>query len=257
MLTDSPRRGRLRRLRITLLLARHRRALAALCAVAALGCAVLAVRPPAPATVEVVVAAHDHDARQPLEARDVTVAALAREAVPDSAISAERDLTGTWLSAPVRRGEVLTPARLADPPAAAYGPALVAAPVRLADPGAVSLLRPGSRVDVLAAAGEGLALGAARPAATATTVVSDRPVVALPAAEGDTAGPAGDSEALVVVAVTEEEAQRLAGHAAGSRLSVTIRRRARGRCDRRGRRRRTGPRTVRGGRRQRGPPVRL
>ncbi|MCK9870951.1 Flp pilus assembly protein CpaB, partial [Nocardiopsis dassonvillei] len=79
-------------------------------------------------------------------------------------------------------------------------------------------LSPGSRVDVLAAGGSGdLAPARAGPA---VEVVSDRPVLALPEEESSGGGEGG---ALIVVAATPVEARSLAGHAAGSRLSITIR----------------------------------
>ena len=107
--------------------------------------------------------------------------------------------------------------RLADPPAAGYGADLVAAPVRLADPGAAALLRPGSRIDVLAAAGDPLVVDYPGPD-TARRIVRDRPVITV-VAEDDAAHSLGT---LIVLAVTDEEAQALAGHAA-DRLSIAIR----------------------------------
>lgn len=91
------------------------------------------------------------------------------------------------------------------PPAAAQR---VRAPVRLADPAMVRLLRPGDRVDVLAADGDG---GRAR------TVVRHARVQQVPEAGGRQ--PDG---ALVVLKVPRGAAARLAGAATHARLSVTL-----------------------------------
>ena len=94
----------------------------------------------------------------------------------------------------------------------ALGPGLVAAPVRLADPAVAGLLRPGDRVDVLAAPADP-ALG------TRTTVAAaDVPVLAVPAAD-----PTVDQGALVVLATSPRVAMVLAAAATGQRLSVTLR----------------------------------
>ncbi|KUP97607.1 Flp pilus assembly protein CpaB [Thermobifida cellulosilytica] len=197
---------------------RWRRLLAASAAAAAATGALLVLRPPPAPTVEVLVAARDLSGLSPLAADDAVVREVPEALAPEGALSPEHPVAGASLRSPVRAGEILTEVRLADPPAAGYGADLVAVPVRLADPGAAALLRPGSRIDVLAAA-DPLADGfAAREPAPARTVVADRPVVAVP----DTDGADGGTGALVVLAVTEAEARSLAGHTA-DRLSIAIR----------------------------------
>ncbi|KOX15995.1 SAF domain-containing protein [Nocardiopsis sp. NRRL B-16309] len=201
---------------LTRLVDRHRRVIATLLAAAALLGAVLAVRPFSAPAAEVLVAARDLDASSPVARGDLAARALPAAAVPEGALRPTTETEGRTLNAPVRRGEVITDARLTNPPARAHGPDLIAVPVRVADPGAVALLAPGSRVDVLAATGVGdLPPARAGPAAE---VVRDRPVLALPAAaEG------GEGDALILIAATPAEARELAGHAALSRLSITIR----------------------------------
>ncbi|WP_017571195.1 Flp pilus assembly protein CpaB [Nocardiopsis halotolerans] len=204
---------------LTRLLNRYRRAIAALLAAVALVSAVLAVRPPPAPTARVLAASRDLDASGPLTEHDLTVVPLPADAVPGGALAADTETAGLSLNAPVRRGEVITDARLADPPARPYGPGMVAVPVRVADPGAVGLLSPGSRVDVLAARGHDGPLPSR--ASPAVEVVSDRPVLAVPE-EGSVGGPGGGGS-LIVIAATPAEARSLAGHATASRLSITIR----------------------------------
>ncbi|MFP1629582.1 RcpC/CpaB family pilus assembly protein [Streptomyces sp. 5K101] len=90
---------------------------------------------------------------------------------------------------------------------------LVSAPVRIADAATVRLLRPGDRVDVIAAAdsppGE-------EP--SAKVVASGVRVAAIPRAGED---PVGDG-ALIVLSVPRTTAAALAGAGATSRLAVTV-----------------------------------
>ncbi|MFD7366398.1 SAF domain-containing protein [Nocardiopsis alba] len=214
-MADTPYRHRRGLLR---LLERYRRLVAALLTALAAICAVLVLRPlPEPVT-EVLVAAHDLDASAPLTEADLDTRELPDRLLPEGSLRPGGRAAGLTPNAPVRAGEVLTDARLRDPPALPYGPGLVAVPVRVSDPGAVSLLSPGSRVDVLAARGvDDLSSPSSRPG-PATEVVEDRPVLSIPEE-----GSGGEGGALILIAATPGEARLLAGHATTSRLSVTIR----------------------------------
>ncbi|MFJ5832339.1 hypothetical protein [Streptomyces sp. NPDC093089] len=97
----------------------------------------------------------------------------------------------------------------ARPPAAAP---LVSAPVRIADAATVRLLRPGDRVDVIAAPDSGLGGGEARVVATGARVAEvPRP--------GETRS---DGGALVVLSVPRSTATALAGAGVTSQLAVTL-----------------------------------
>ncbi|ATL28408.1 hypothetical protein KY5_3390 [Streptomyces formicae] len=89
----------------------------------------------------------------------------------------------------------------------------VTAPVRIADADAVRLLRPGDRVDVIAADGSPAGGGAPRVVAAGARV-SEVPE------RGE--GPV-ESGALVVLSVRRDTAARLAGAGAQARLAVTLR----------------------------------
>ncbi len=103
----------------------------------------------------------------------------------------------------------------ADAPGAAGGSSAsgdagdVATPVRLADAAVAGLLRPGDRVDVLAARSEG--------PPSARTIAAAVTVVAVPRPGPDTA-----EGALVVLRTSREQAAALARAAVDSRLTVTI-----------------------------------
>lgn len=225
----------------------HRRLLAGSLAAAAAAAVIQVATPAAPDLRPVLVAARDLAGGATLGSGDLVRRFLPVDAVPSGALTSTDDATGRVLAAPVRSGETVTDVRLVGPSLlAAAGPGLVAAPVRLADAGAVSLLRPGDRVDVLAAddhaagsssvAGEARAAGAASgsddparstgPAATqadqqpvARVVAADVLVLALPDGQSGIAAPGG----LVVLATTPEVAARLAAAATGASISVSVR----------------------------------
>ncbi|AXE26730.1 hypothetical protein C0216_27775 [Streptomyces globosus] len=111
-------------------------------------------------------------------------------------------------------GQAAQASRGAPPPAAGPPPAAVrtvSAPVRIADAATVRLLRPGDRVDVVAAERSG------PPRVVAAGARVDR--VPAPAEE---TGAGGDGGALVVLSVPRETARELVGAAATARLAVAL-----------------------------------
>ncbi|MFD8567632.1 hypothetical protein [Streptomyces sp. NPDC059639] len=92
----------------------------------------------------------------------------------------------------------------------------VSAPVRIADAGAVRLLRPGDRVDVVAARADGMP--GVRVLASGARVAS----VPRGARSGGPGEVTADGGALVVLSVERATAVRLAGAGASSRLAVTV-----------------------------------
>src|SRR5512135_3914551 len=87
----------------------RRRSLQVLLIATAAAAGLLAVRPGAPATVPVLVAARDLRAGQTLRSSDVATMQWPRSLVPDGRATAA---VGGVLTADVRRGEPLTNARL-------------------------------------------------------------------------------------------------------------------------------------------------
>ncbi|MFD7780250.1 RcpC/CpaB family pilus assembly protein [Streptomyces sp. NPDC059753] len=102
----------------------------------------------------------------------------------------------------------------------------VSAPVRIADAAAVRLLRPGDRVDVVAAgAGAGSGDGPGSGGQDGRVVAAGARVSSVPdsAESAESAGEAASAGgALVVLSVPRETAARLAGAGATSRLAVTL-----------------------------------
>jgi hypothetical protein len=151
-------------------------------------------------------------------------------------------VVGRVLAGAMRRGEVLTDARLVGGGLLeGYGPGVAAVPVRMADAGAVRLLKPGDRIDVLATAeadeaadvpraGEGTsqpggstarggrdeADGGVARAVGVVAVARSVPVIVVPR------GTSGEDGALVVVAASAAQAAEIAASSGRSRLSFTI-----------------------------------
>ncbi|MFI6371249.1 hypothetical protein [Streptomyces sp. NPDC050546] len=94
---------------------------------------------------------------------------------------------------------------------AAVGAGPVTAPIRIADAATVRLLRPGDRVDVIAA--EGTAAGG-----DARVVARGARVTKVP----EPLAGATDGGALIVLSVPRATAARLAGASATARLAVTL-----------------------------------
>ncbi|MEU1617530.1 RcpC/CpaB family pilus assembly protein [Streptomyces sp. NPDC005722] len=119
-------------------------------------------------------------------------------------------------AAPRTEPQPRPPGREDAAPAAAATRDMVRAPVRIADAAAAGLVRPGDRVDVLAAA---------------RVVARGAPVLAVPSpapgsqglpATGSDGGGSGDG-ALIVLSVPRATAAALSGAAASSPLAVALR----------------------------------
>jgi len=161
-----------------------------------------------------VVAASDLPGGGVLAAADLAVRRFPPSVVPAGATHRPARWLGRTLAAPVRAGEPLTDVRLVGPGlVAGYGPGTVAAPVRIADADAVALARVGDRVDVIAPDPRGQL--------PATLAVGGAPVVAVP--EVDEELGSATNGALVVLAVTPTEAQRLAAQSVLGPLVLALR----------------------------------
>lgn len=192
---------------------RRRGLLAAGLAAGAVATALPVVAPDPAAGTEVLAAARDVAAGAVVRAEDLAVVALPPDLVPDGALLPGADVVGRLAAGALRAREPLTDVRLVGPGLlASLGvDGLVAVPVRLADPAAAALLRPGDRVDVLAAS------TAPDGPPAAAVVAAAAPVLAVPEATAAAEG------ALVVLAAPPSTAARLASAEVSSRLSVVVR----------------------------------
>lgn len=190
----------------------HRRKLAVAAAVAAVLVGMTAMTPDGPPTLSVVRAGRQLAGGVAITRGDLEVDSIVADSAPQGALTSPADLVGQVLAAPVAEGQVLTELALVTPrtPVAS---GQVIAPLRLADADLAALLRPGDRVDVMAADEQ---------SAEASVIATGVRVVTRPPATDPTEGPATPG-ALVLVAVDRETAKRLAGAAVSATLTVTWR----------------------------------
>lgn len=190
-------------------LRRHRRPASAVALAVAAGLGVNAAAAEPPAGVAVLVAGADLPAGHVLASSDLTTASVPDDVVPDGVLEAG-EAVGRPLASPVRRGEVLTDARLTGATQlVAAPPGTVAVNVPLSDVGSAALVGPGDAVRVIAGstAGDGFDPRSGEGA----RVLVDRAVV-LRASSAASPGLLSDSTAgpSVVLAMSTDEAVRIA-----------------------------------------------
>lgn len=163
---------------------------------------------------EVVVAARDLSPGVVLTADDVAVRTWPVPTIPDGAAATVAGLIGATLAGPMRRGEVLTDARILGSRLAGLlaGPDARVVPLHLADAAVLDLIRPGDVVDVLGAP-------AADPDAH-PRVVAANAVVALVSAPPKAPGAGNDR--VVLVALPAVAANALAAATLVQTVTLTI-----------------------------------
>lgn len=189
---------------------RARRLLAGILGACAVLAVVGAVRPSAPATHAVTVAAHDLPAGAHLHADDLRqVSWSSKDKIPG--LLAHRSAAGKVLIAPIRGGEPITSARVRSPrswPAVPRGRVVIA--VAGVDAGIVRVLQAGDRVDLIDTAKSGIMAYAVPVVAVTSPGGSDSAAARDAKQWGGSQGPA------VLVAVTPQEAAAV-GSAAAAR----------------------------------------
>lgn len=161
---------------------------------------VLALTPPprASAAREVWAAARSLPVGTMLTPSDLV--ALPASGPPEGAFFTTADIAGRVLAAPIRRGEIITDARLIGPDGPDPGPGRVAVPIRPADAGTADLLSPGAHVGVVGVGSD----GAVRSLTDDAIVLSVR---APP--PGGLSSPGSAGGPLVVLAVRSVDADAL------------------------------------------------
>lgn len=172
----------------------------------------------APSRASIVVAARDLAPGTVLAADDVAVRSFPDDDVPSGALH-EGGASGRTLAGAVRAGEPLTDVRFvgaANTRASIDTPGTVAVAVRLSDPGVASLLRPGTRVDVIAANPASDGGGAAN---RAEVIVGNVTVITV----RDSQDGRGVDGKLVVLALPREAAPRVAAASLDGAVTVALR----------------------------------
>lgn len=169
----------------------------------------------APAT-PTLVAAHDLPSGTVLHAADLKFADLPDAVRPAGALSTPDAAEGRLLAGAARAGEPITDVRLAGDIPGSGDPGTSTVPVRLADAAVAELLRPGQRVDVVAAPEAG---GPASVLASEAVVVT---VGRADSGEGRALGPP-DKGPLVLLALPATVATQVAATSLERPVTVTLR----------------------------------
>ena len=193
-------------------------------AAALLGCAtalvVGQVRPTPPPTVPVAVAARTLAPGAALADADVRLADLPAGLAPSGSHRHTADVVGRVLVVGTPVGLPIVDGLLAGQ-VSAVPPGTVLAPVRLTDPAVAALLRPGDRVDLLAAASAADGVPTARRLAERALVLPG-PAPAREPTSGLLGATDATSGVLTLVAVTPAEAAALAGAVGWASLSAVV-----------------------------------
>lgn len=192
--------------------------------------AVQQLTPASPVATTVMMAARDLPAGHVLSSTDLVSGEVSPEMVPDGALapafpaspaspaafddgggkmSGTDEWQGQQLSGPVRRGEMVTDASLLGNGLLVGAPTgSQAVPLRLSDPSTLTLLRQGQLVTVVLSSSTGL------DGPVSNELLAEKvPVLWTPALAQTPGGllPVQDTEGVVVVAASAEQAVRLAG----------------------------------------------
>ncbi|EMD27263.1 SAF domain-containing protein [Amycolatopsis azurea] len=167
--------------------------------------------------IATVVSARDLPAGSLLRAGDLELVDLPDDVRPQGATGQRSSVEGRMLVGAARAGEPLTDVRLLDAAIPGSGdPESSTVPVRLADAGVAELLRPGQRVDVVAAAEAG----------REASVLASMAVVAAVGEQGTrdpkTLG-TGSKGPLVLLSLPSEIATRVAATSLERSIAVTLR----------------------------------
>ena len=131
-----------------------RRLLACACALVAVFTLLGMVREPAKGSVPVIVAAHTITVGERLTPGSVRLATYPADLAPAGAVGSLDEVVGQAAAAPLGVGEPLTRDRfVASGLGGALPSGLVAVHVPLSDPGAIAMLRPGDRLDLVGPGG--------------------------------------------------------------------------------------------------------
>ena len=205
---------------------RGRHLIAALACGLAVTYTVGALRPAPPATVPVVVTAHALDIGSTVRATDVRIAQVPPSMVPESAVTSAADIEGRRVAVDLPAGVILVDGLTAADLTSAAPPGTVVASVQL-DSAVASVLTPGMRIDLIGPAAD-WGLGVSDDADALRIVPSPylaRSAIVVPGVEVKKSGGllgTSDAQVVTLVAVTPEEATRLAEYAGRGRITAVL-----------------------------------
>jgi len=160
-----------------------------------------------------VVARHDLRSGSVLEADDLSTVAWQRDRLPTGVLDDEQQAVGQTVAAPVRAGEPITDVRLVQRQLlTGYPPGTVLATARIADPAAAVIVQAGDLVDIVGADPQAHVPASVLARGVRVVSILESPADALTVGEG----------LVLVVAVDQATALRLADAAVRQQLSVLL-----------------------------------
>ena len=201
-------------------LSRNRRLAIALLLCAAAAISVHQLTPAPVHTVTGLAAARDLPAGSALAPADLAHVQVPPDMMAAGFLDQDNELAGKQLAAPLRKGQLLTDAQLLGPGLlAGTPPGSAAVPLRMADPSSIQLVSPGQLVNVVLTAANGFDQQA--PSEVLATAV---PVLWTSGKGGQSGQWLGTAETdgLIVVAASAEQAARLAGASTQGQLFFVL-----------------------------------
>lgn len=201
-------------------LTRNRRLAVALLLCAAAAITVQQLTPAPAASVAALAAARDLPAGAALSAADLAMVQVPSGVLPEGVIGSTGAAAGRQLAAPLRKGQLLTDAQLLGPGLlAGTPPGSAAVPLRMADPSSIQLVSPGQLVNIVLTNGNGF--DQQQPSEVLASAVP----VLWTAAKGGQGGQwlgTTETDGLMVVAASAEQAARLAGASTQGKLFFVL-----------------------------------
>lgn len=201
-------------------LSRNRRLAAALLLCAAASLAVQQLTPAPLATVAALAAARDLPAGTALAASDLAPVRVPPGVVADGFLQDPGTAAGKQLAAPLRKGQLLTDAQLLGPGLlTGTPPGSAAVPLRMADASSIQLVAPGQLVNIVLTSANGF-----DQQGPSEVLASAVPVLWTSNKGGQSGQWLGTTETdgLIVVAASREQAARLAGASTQGRLFFVL-----------------------------------
>ncbi|GAC1598858.1 MAG: hypothetical protein NVS3B6_07590 [Pseudarthrobacter sp.] len=209
-----------RRRRLVSWLSRNRRLAIALLLCIAAGITVHQLTPPPADTATTLAAARDLPAGTALTAPDLARVKVPPHLVSDGSIADPSHATGKQLAAPLRKGQLLTDSQLLGPGLlTGTPPSSAAVPLRMADPSSIQLVSPGQLVNVVLTGANGYDQN------SPSEVLASSVPVLWTSGQGGKTGQwlgTGETDGLIVVAASPEQAARLAGASTKGKLFFVL-----------------------------------
>ncbi|WP_426996503.1 Flp pilus assembly protein CpaB [Pseudarthrobacter sp. N5] len=199
---------------------RNRRLAVALLLCTAAGIAVHQLTPAPANTVTALAAVRDLPAGTALTATDVVPVSIPPGMQTAGSFTDSAAVQGKQLAAPLRKGQLLSDAQLLGPGLlSGTPPGSAAVPLRMADPSSVQLVSPGQLVNVIMTSGNGY------DQHSPSEVLASGVPVLWTSSQGGKTGPwlgTAETDGLVVVAASPEQASRLAGASTQGKLFFVL-----------------------------------